>query len=216
MKLPAMAIVTVLSSFIPAIAGIARFKHLNRAMKVFLAFCIYCCCLEILEEILRRNAVNNTSLSNYYVPVESIFICVVYTLSVASKRIKRIISGLTLLFLCIWVADKVYLDIPGQMNSEMAVTSRVLIILISVMTIHAIVKQMNHPFIDEPIFWVSSGTLLYSTGVAPILGLVHELLKMGVSYYAAAWYINWSLEIISNLMYTKGFFCTAKSQISSG
>ena len=216
MKLPVIVYFVNASSLFAAIAGIVRFRRLNNAMKVFSIFCGLTCLMEIFELILNRKHINNTFISNYYVLVEVIFVSVVYLLSLGNKRMQRIISALALLFLCIWVLDKIYFDVSGQVNIEMAVTSRIFIILISVLTIHTIVRQMNHPFINTPIFWVSSGVLLYSTGVALILGSMNELIKMGISYYQAAWYINWSLEILCNLMYTKGFFCTAKFQISYG
>ena len=216
MKLPVIVYFVNDSSLFAAIAGIVRYKRLNNAMKVFSVFCVLTCLMEIFELILNRKHINNTFISNYYVPAEMIFISFVYLLSLANKRMQRIISALALLFLCIWVLDKIYFDVSGQVNIEMAVTSRIFIILISVLTIHTIVRQMNHPFVNTPIFWVSSGILLYSTGVALILGSMNELIRMGISYYLAAWYINWSLEILCNLIYTKGFFCTAKYQISYG
>ena len=216
MKLPVIVYFVNASSLFAAIAGIARFRRLNNAMKVFSIICGLTCLMEIFELILNRKHINNTFISNYYVLVEVIFVSVVYLLSLGNKRMQRIISALALLFLCIWVLDKIYFDVSCQVNIEMAVTSRIFIILISVLTIHTIVRQTNHPFINTPIFWVSSGILLYSTGVALILASMNELIKMGISYYQAAWYINWSLEILCNLMYTKGFFCTVKYQISFG
>ena len=216
MKLPVIVYFVNASSLFAAIAGIVRYKRLNNAMKVFSVFCVLTCLMEIFELILNRKHINNTFISNYYVLVEVIFVSIVYLISLGNKRMQRIISALTLLFLCVWVLDKIYFDVSGQVNIEMAVTSRIFIILISVLTIHTIVRQMNHPFINTPMFWVSSGVLLYSTGVALILASMNELIKMGISYYQAAWYINWSLEILCNLMYTKGFFCTVKYQISFG
>ena len=216
MKLPVIVYFVNASYLFTAIAGIVRYKRLNNAMKVFSIFCGLTCLMEIFELILSRKHINNTFISNYYVPVELIFICTVYLLSIGNKKMQRTISALTLLFLCAWMLDKIYFDVSGQANVEMAVASRIVIILISVLTVHAIVKKMNDPFINEPIFWVSSGTLIYSTGVALILGFMNELIKMGISYYLSAWYINWSLEILCNVMFTKGFFCTAKYQISYG
>lgn len=213
MNLPVIAFVAVASYSVPSIAGIIRFKRLNTAMKVCSVFCGITFLMEIVELIFNRKGINNTFISNYYVPAEIIFICIIYFLSTGNQRIRQIISAATVLFLCIWTVDKIYYEAPGVINIEMAVTSRIFIIFISVLTIHTIVRQMNHPFIGEAIFWVSSGTLIYSTGVVLILGLMNELIRMGISYYLAAWYINWSLEILSNIMFTKGFFCTAKYQI---
>src|SRR5208283_163223 len=216
MELPVIAIVAGCSFPIPVIAGIVRFKRLCNAMKVFLLFCIITCTEIVGEYVLGRKHINNTFLSNYSFLIESACIVKVYLLSVESKKVKQIIFALALLFLCIWIIDKIYFEVPNQLNDEMAIASRVFIILISIVAIHSIVKQMNHPFTDEPIFWASSGIVIYSSGVFLIVGLSNEILKMGTSYFLAAWYINWAIAIISNLMYTKGFFCTAKYQISSG
>ena len=213
MKIPVIALVAVFSFVIPAIAGLIRYKRLNTAMKIFSIFCVYSGLLELTELVLAFRHVNNTFLSKYHVVVESVFMCVVYIFAVGVKRIKRIMSLLTLLFLCIWTVDRIYFDIPGRVNSEMAIASRILIILISVLTIHTISRHIDRPFIDEPIFWVSSGTLIYSAGVALIIGFVNDFIKMGLSYYISAWNINWSLEILCNFMFTKGFFCEAKEQM---
>ena len=216
MKAPLIALIAASSYIVPAIAGILRFKRLNNAMKVFLLFCFFAC-VEIGGEYeLGRKHINNTFLSNYSLLIESAFIFTVYFLSIATKKIKQIISTLALIFLFLWIIDKIYFEIPKQLNDEMAVASRVFIIVISVVTIDTVMGKMNHPFIDEPIFWVATSSLIYSTGALLIVGLSNEILKMGVSYFRAAWYINWSLVIISNGMYTKGFFCTAKYQISYG
>jgi len=210
METPAIAYVSCYSSVIPTIAGIVRLKRLNNAMKIFLLFCIFTCA-EIGEEYaLGHKHVNNAFLSNYSDLSDSAFIFTVYFFSIESKRIKQIISTLAVLFLCIWIIDKIYFEIPNQLNNEMAVASRIFTIAISVFMIHTIVKRIDHPLTDEPVFWVSISTLIYSAGVFFILGLSNELLEMGTSYFQAAWHINWWLSIISNVMYTKGFFCTTE------
>ena len=213
MKLPLIGLIAVYSFSIPAIAGVARYKRMDTAMRVFAVFCIFSFLLEIFEYVLSLKHVNNTSVSNYYVVFEWIFICLVYLLSLRNEKVKRIVSMVAVLFLCIWILDRIYFDVPGAINSEMAMTSRIFIILVSVLTIHSTVAQTERAFISEPMFWVSSGFLIYSTGVAVIVGLTNTLMKMGTSYYIAAWYINWSLEILSNVILTKGFFCTTKYQL---
>jgi hypothetical protein len=211
MELPVIGYVADFSFVIPAIAGIIRFKHLSNAMKVFLLFCSFACVDVAGEMVLSHKNTNNAFLANYFVLGECAFIFTVYFFSIGSKKIKQIISSLAFLFLCIWMVDKIYFETPNQLNVEMAVASRIFIIVISVFMIHTIVKRIDHPLTDEPMFWVSSSTLVYSAGIFLIIGLANELLKMGASYFRAAWYINWSLIIIVNVMYAKGFFCTTKS-----
>ena len=216
MELPLIGYIANASYLIAAIAGIIRFKHLSDAMKVLFLFCFFGCVDIIIEILLARKRTNNSFLANYFVLGECAFIFTVYFFSIGSKKTRQIISILAFLFLCIWTVDKISFEIPNQINVEMALASRIFIIVISVFMIQTIVKRIDHPLANEPMFWVSSGTLIYSAGVFVIIGLANELLKMGASYFEAAWYINWSLIIISNVMYTKGFFCTAKYQISYG
>ncbi len=214
MKIPAIAYVSAALYTIPAIAGILRFRRLNNAMKVFLLLSLFSCVEISIEYVLGRNHINNASLSNDSYPIESAFICAVYILSAGRKTIKQIISMLALLYFAIWIVNKIYFDIPDQSNDQMAMASGIFIIIISVITIQTTVSKMNHPLIDEPIFWVSSGTLIYWTGVLFILGSSNELLKMGTSYFQKAWYVNWSLTIVANAMFTKAYLCRPKNQPS--
>ncbi len=215
METPVIAFVAMYSYLIPAIAGIVRFRRLSNAMLVFLLFCIFACSDVGEGYTLAHNHVHNAFLSNYYILGESAFIFAVYFLSIESKKIRQIISTLAFLFFCIWMANKIYVEIPDQINEQMAMTSRIFIIVISSFMIHTIVKRIDHPLTNEPMFWVSSSTLIYSTGVFFIVGLSNEIFKMGLSYYYAAWYINWSLIIISNVMYTKGFFTVSREESGS-
>jgi len=204
----------VISSFVfPVTAGIMRYRRLDAAMKVFALFCIFYFAVEIVEFILAIMHTNNTSESNYFVPIEVMTMCVVYVLSTKNKRIKKVLSIITAVFLCIWLVDKIYFEVPGIINNEMALTSRIVIVLLSVVTINVNMKNLDHPFTDEPIFWVSIGTLIYSAGVAVLIGSINELAKLGLSVFNSIWYINWVLEILCNVIFTKGFFCKAKYQI---
>jgi hypothetical protein len=105
-----------------------------------------------------------------------------------------------------------YFAVPGQINNEMAVTSRIFIIVASIVIVQVLMKKTNTLLIDEPVFWVSTGSILYSTGVLLIFGLINELINIGMFYFYVAWHINWSLAIVANLMFTWSFYCRTKQQ----
>lgn len=182
-------------------------------MKMFFLLCVWSLIEVTAEYILSMKHINNYFLINYYFLIDSLFLSVVYSYSIEDKRTKRIILILAMLFIVIWVIDKLIFAVPGQMNNEMAVTSRIFIIVASIMIVLAMMKKTDSLLIDKPIFWVSMGYALYSAGVLFIFGLSNELLKIGMFYFQIAWHINWSLAIVANLMFTRGFFCRAKQQI---
>lgn len=213
MKIPTLAIIAAITYLIPLIAGMSRFKWLNRTMRVFLLLCL-CSCLEVFSEyILSVKKINNLFLINYYFLLDDLFLSVVYSLSIEERKTKWIILTLALLFACIWIVDKMYFAVPGQMNTEMGVTSRIFIIVASIVIVLALMKKTNTLLIDDPVFWVATGSVIYSTGVLLIIGLGNELIKIGSFYFYVAWHINWSLAIVANLMFTRSFYCRAKQQI---
>ncbi|MGA7161372.1 MAG: hypothetical protein WBZ48_10245 [Bacteroidota bacterium] len=206
MRIPVIAYIAAVSYSIPTIAGSFRFKHLSNAMKALLLFCFFSCVEVGVEYVLGRKHINNSFLSNYSNLIEPSLISAVYFLSVKNKMTKDVILLLAFLFLSVLVIDKIFYDVPNQLNETMSIISGIFIIIISVLTLYTIVSTMNNPLVNEPIFWVSSGTLIYSAGVLFVFSFSNELLKMGYSYFEAAWHVNWSLVIVANAMYTKGFF----------
>lgn len=205
-----LAHIASFSYLIPSLAGMRRFRSLDRSMKIFLLLCLWSCLEVLAEYILNVKKINNSFLINYYYLLDDLFLSIVYSFSIEDRRTKRIILTLALLFGCIWIVDKIYFAVPGQMNSEMALTSRIFIIVASIVIVQAVMKKTNNLLIDEPVFWVSTGYVLYSAGVLLIFGLSNELLKLGQVYFKVSWHINWSLIIVTNLMFMRSFYCRAK------
>ncbi len=208
-----LAHIASFSNLIPLLAGIWRFSSLDRSMKIFVLICVWSCLEVLAEYMLSVRYINNTFIINYFFLIDALLLFVLYLFSIDDRRIMRNIFILAMLFICAWVVDKIFLAVPDQMNSEMAVTSRIFIIIASIVIVQAIMKKTNNLLIDEPIFWVSAGYVLYSAGVLFIFGLSNELLKLGPVYFKVSWHINWSLAIVANLMFTRSFYCRARRQI---
>lgn len=212
MKIPALAHISALTYLIPFFAGIWQFKRLDRSMKIFFLLCVLSLIGVAVEFVLSLKYINNLFISNYYFFLDSLLLSVIYSYSIDDKRTKRIILILTILFIVVWFVDKLVFALPDELNSEMAVASRVFIVVASIVIVLAVMKKTDSLLIDRPIFWVSTGYVLYSAGVLLIFGLSNELLKIGMLYFSIAWHINWSLAIVANLMFTKGFLCRARQQ----
>ena len=213
MKIPALAYIASLTYLIPAIAGVWRFKKLERPMRFFSFFCVWSCLEAGAEFILSKYHINNYFLINTYFLIDFLLLSILNSYSTEDKRTKRIVLILAIIFAIIWVINKLVFAVPGQMDNEMAVMSGIFIIIISILIVLAVMKRTDRLLVDESIFWISMGYALYSAGVLLIFGLSNELLKLGMLYFAVAWHINWSLAIIANLMFTRSFFCRAKQQI---
>lgn len=207
MNIPPAAIIAASSYLIPPGAAISRFRSLDRGMKIFFAYCVFSFSEVLCEYIFASKGINNSFLSNYSIFIECGFLSLVYSMSTEERRIQQAIAVLASLFVCVWIVDKIYFEIPGRINDEMAVASRIFIVVISILIIQTLLKKTNTLITDKPIFWISAGNILYSAGVLVVLGLSNELIKGGEVYFQVAWYINWSLAIVTNLIFTKGLLC---------
>lgn len=216
MRFPLIAIVAGISCLIPPAAGITRIKSFDRPMKIFFVYCVVSLFQVIVEYLLAMHGINNTFLSNISFPVECFFLSVVYWLSTGDRRVRRAIVWLAILYSVVWVVGKVHFETPGQLNSFIMAVSRIFVIAISVILIQNLLKDTVTFIADRPVFWVSSGSILYSAGVLVVLGVSNELIKGGRTFFNSAWYINWSLFIIGNLMFAKAFLCRVTRQTLSG
>jgi len=208
--IPTFALVAIGSYFIPSGVGIARFKTCSLNIKLVIVFCCFMCSEVVVELFLSLNHINNIFLSNLSFLVEPAFLSVIYIFSVEKKRTRNLLGGLAVLFVVVWLIDKMLYENPQELNNPMAAASRIFIIAISIFVLHSIMKNTDRSLVDDPIFWISTGWIIYSAGVFLVFGLSEELMKAGLQYFVAAWYINWTLLILSNLMFTKGLLCKVK------
>jgi hypothetical protein len=105
----------------------------------------------------------------------------------------------------IWFYD------PDHIDSAMAIVSRILLIVMSLVTLQAAMRDEQSHLTARPIFWVVIGVILYSSGTMLVFGLSNQLLKLGETYFIVAWHVNWSLLIIANLAYTRGMLCKSQT-----
>ncbi|HEY6952500.1 MAG TPA: hypothetical protein VI758_08830 [Bacteroidota bacterium] len=54
-------------------------------------------------------------------------------------------------------------------------------------------------------FWVSVAVVLYNAGTLPLFALANMLLTYSLEVFAKMWTLNWTLIIISNVLYAIAF-----------
>ena len=201
------------SFLIPMVAGILRYRKLNGPMRMLFFLSLFSAVEVEFEYILPLTGTkNNLFLPNTSFLAETVFFGVVYLLAVTNRKVQNSIFAMVMVFLAVWIIDKAFFEVPGRLNGEMGIVSRAFILTMSILVLHEVAKSTSISLVDEPIFWVTTAAILYSSGALFIYGLMNDLVKMGKSYFMAAWYINWSLAIISNLMFTKGLSCKTLPQ----
>lgn len=210
MKLPWMGYIAVWSTLIPVVVGLWRYKSLDRSMKLFTAFCVIGVINVLLEIVLSRMKINNFFLSDIYLLIAVPFFGVVYHRSVTSTSVRSILKFGSVLFVLIWLIDEVFFAEPEKMNSTLAMITAIFLVIMSTVTFNSLVKSTWSVLTGEPMFWVLTGTIVYYSGTFAVMGIGSNLLDISPSLFVAAWFVNWTLIVVSMLMYAKGFLCTSQ------
>ncbi|MDP2885339.1 MAG: hypothetical protein Q8P51_10005 [Ignavibacteria bacterium] len=211
MSIPLLGYIYFGVSFVPVVVGLYRYRIIPGPMKILTLLCILSLVIAAIEFILGRLKIQNQFLANYYVPVELLLIALIYFLSTSTAKERKLIAGGVALFMLVWMIDKIFIEIPSQMNSNMAAVSRFFLVVLSILMISVISRDEAAKLSDKSIFWVAVGVIVYSTGTFIVAGVGSRLLKIDVSLFVIAWHINWLLLIVANLLYTKGLLCESRT-----
>lgn len=195
------------SFIIPVAVGIRVFGRLNRAMRVLVVLCALACVNVGLQFLLSLWRIRNYIVADFYRMVEVLLLCGVFCLAVRRAPVRRVLASLALIFAIVWAVDFASSNGHEHLNSSMAMTSRMFLLVMSLITLHSEVKSERTTLAERSVFWISAAVALYSSGTFMVLAFSNYLLKLGRPYFDVAWHINWGLLIVANLMYTKGMMC---------
>ena len=211
MAIPIFGQIHALSFLVPATAGVKKFAGLSTALRMLAALCILACLNIATQYVLAVLSIKNYFISNYYRVIETSLLCAVFYYSAAPKGVRNVLRGLGILFFVIWGVDTIWYNNPNQIDSGMAMISRIFILGMSLITLQATFKDERSHLVERSVFWIAMGAVLYSSGTLLVVGLGNQLLQLGQPYFIAAWHVNWLLLIIANLFYTKGMLCKSEA-----
>jgi len=207
MPIPLLGYIHIASYFIPAAVALRRYNRFTTSMRILAVLAFVSCTNIIILFVMARLKANNQPLANIFVLLEFLLVGLIYFHSATSSRLRGFLLGCLFFFPFIWIVNRAFFDVPLQMNTEMALLSRLFLILMSIFIVAQEQRDLSGRMIDKSVFWVATSVILYSSGTFIVFGVGNLLLKTDVSQFVWAWHINWSLIIISNLLYTKALFC---------
>ena len=207
MSTPIFGYVHLLGYFFPVVVGAKVFRQMSRGVKL-LVILSFVSLLNISAQFaLSLWKIKNYFVSDYYRIFEVSLLCGVFWLSVTRERIRTILASLGLVFALIWLGDIVLTSGHEQLNSRMAMTSRLFLLVMALIVLCTEVKDSRVQLTERYTFWVAGAVLLYTSGSFLVLAFSTQLLDLGREYHWAAWHVNWFLLIVCNLMYTKAMLC---------
>jgi hypothetical protein len=211
--MPLFVYVVLASAFVPVIVGLIRFNKHDTGGRILLMLVSANAIQMSAAYTLAMMKIPNLWFVNLYRPIELVLIALAFVAMLEGRLARRVILLCAVLYVLIWIADKFTLDVSGELNTRMAMLSRIIAIIMSIVALYAGSGALDTRFAERTLTWVGAAVLLYSSGTLLVLGFGNQLIASGREAFVQAWHINWTLLLVANIFYTKGLLCRSHRQI---
>jgi hypothetical protein len=207
-----------LSVLIPLSALIARRHYVTtRRLRIIAALFIAGFIAEITAFTFARMIGNNIAVINFYVLFELIFWCLFFSEVLEDRIHKGLIYVILLSMIFIW-ARHIMLHGFFEMNSLFSMLEASIVILLSSYYLLVLSRTSVTPIQYVPEFWFAAAALIYFTNSMVALGITRYIFNIKssdliTSFYRSFMYFYSIINILANLMYSRGFMCISKIKI---
>ncbi|HTY36064.1 MAG TPA: hypothetical protein VMH23_03080, partial [Bacteroidota bacterium] len=188
-----------------------RYRMLSDPMKAFVWLCVIGVVNVGFEALLSSMRITNYLMSDFYLLAAVPFFGLIYAATVPPGRVRSTLRAGSAMFVVLWLVDELIAGNMHVMNSLLSMAAAIFLVIMSVITFNAMLRSSTSSLSSKPMFWVLTGTIVYYAGTFAVMGMGSNLLAVDLHVFVVTWYVNWSLVIVSMLMYAKGFLCTSQA-----
>lgn len=209
----ALSAVTVLSTYIPAVAAVIHFRKTNRVFLPFLLVIWLGAANELLSYLVIRASGNNGLNGNIYVLVEGILILWLF------RRWGRLnhswinFTSLSSLFLWVWVLENLIIYSIYEVNSIYRCLSSFIIVFLSLHQINFIIVRERKNILNNATFITCLAFVIFFSYKAAIE--VFYIFKAGLSFsfFSKLFKIFQVVNTLTNILFTIAILWIQKRQM---
>jgi hypothetical protein len=207
MKIPVLFYISMLTEIVTALVGGLRYRTLPRPLRI-LEWLIMFAILEVgVQWALSYFGIHNLWTSHFFTLIEMVFVVLMFSSWMKNRRNRMMLSLCLFVFIIFWIVSKFTFEPLSLVDGWTAAISKILQITFSTFLLVDVVKESDINWTDDPRLWIIAGIIIYSAGSIFIFALFNKMLQISPDRLKIIWFLNWTLIIISNLLYTRGFLC---------
>ena len=155
-------------------------------------------------------------LYHFYLPFAYSVLAFIYAGSIRTGVIKRFIEFSIPGFVALHLFISLFIQKTDSVNTYGVMAGAILFVALALIYFYDLLqKEGVVPLLRNPLFWVSSGNLIFYAGVFFLMGLLNYIIKELPDLAPKLMYINYSLNYILYTLYSIGFLCTIRNRRSS-
>jgi hypothetical protein len=185
-------------------------------MKILVWYLVTSFVFEIIVEflILRHISRNTVWISHVFPVIEYIFLVVIFSRSQKNIRLKKTFLWSILFIVAFAIVNTLFFQSITQANTHGMSTLKIFLIGISAFALLELSKEGTYPLTKEYRFWVATGVLFYNLTTLMMFSLTNLILSYGDQFAKPIFMMNIALNVITYLIYAKGFLCRPQGQKS--
>jgi hypothetical protein len=207
MKIPVLFYISMLTEIVTALVGGLRYRTLPRPLRILEWLIIFAILEAGLQWALSYFGIHNLWTSHFFTLIEMVLVVLMYSSWMKNRRNRMILSLCLFVFIIFWIVSKFTFEPLSLVDGWTAAISKILQITFSTLLLVDVVKESDMNWTDDSRLWIIAGIIIYSAGSIFIFALFNKMLQISPDRLKIIWFLNWTLIIISNLLYTRGFLC---------
>jgi hypothetical protein len=152
-------------------------------------------------------------LYHFYLPFEYAVLAFIYYKAISKSWKKKLFLISIPVFWALHLFLSLFIQKIDGGNSYAIMVSLILIVTLSLSYYFELLqKEGTVSLVRDPLFWISTGNLIFYSGVFFLMGFLHFLMKEAPELSRKLMVINYFLNYILYSLYIIGFLCTIQSK----
>ena len=209
-------LLSLISATVPLIVGLYVFRSLSVEWKILVAYFAITLLGGIVQAYLGNRGINNLWSVYIIMMIEYAFLVFVFSYWQKKKILKTILYVSIPVFVFMSIGTMYLRGNLQQFNHYSMSIESIILVGISAYTLFEVSKESVGSLLREPRFLIATAVLVYFASTLILFALSNVLLTLPKQTVRVVFTFQVIMNIISNLIYAKGFLCQYQVQKSGG
>jgi hypothetical protein len=203
-----IADLSVYSLALPAVMGLLRYFRLSNVQKAIWAVVLLSVLIDLIARQLRHAGDPQTLVYYLFTLCEFSLFTYLFAQALVPFIKRRLLLGLLFFFLLFVLIDMIWLSGLEQFNSYSTAVEGLLVIFLTLCYFYKTLRELRIKYLErEPVFWVSTGVLLYYSSNLFIF-LFTNFINSSLEALYIIWGIHGIFSILLNILYAIALWVT--------
>jgi len=185
-------------------------------MKILVWYLVTSFVFEIIVSLLILLSISHNTLwiSHVFIPIEYLFFAIIFSMWQKNIFLKKAYLWSILLIAAFTIVNTFFIQSITQASTYGVSLHKLLLVSMSAFALLDLNKEGIYPLTREYRFWVATGVLFYNLTTLMLFSLTNLILSYGEQFSIPLLAMNITLNVITYLIFTKGFLCRPQGQKS--